>query len=841
MDTNERKRVKVYELKANDWFDRGTGFCTGTIINDEARIHVQSEDEPDRTLLETKIAKDDGYQKQQDTLIVWTESNVTDMALSFQEPEGCAAIWDFVSEAQQRLGGNPGIVDDSVDDTADAVQPFALPAPELANLAEIEGTMRMANSTAQGREALTKFTLASDLIPKLVPLVEMAEDLESLGDLHRLCNIMKTLILLNDTAIIENVVMDDVVIGVVGALEYDPDFPSHKANHRQYLKDTTRFKEVVRIEAPMIRKKIHYTYRLQYLKDVVLARILDDPTFSVLNSLIFFHQVDIVQHVQSNGQFLKELFSIFNPTELNLQRKKDAVIFIQQCCTIAKGLQANTRQQLYQNFIGSGLLGVIIFALKHPDPSVRVAGTEILVALIDHDPLAMRGNIFKAVADHQQPLTDILIELLLVEEDQGVKTQMADALKILLDPTANAQSIDTIVGRANGDFVAKMRNGNSQPESFILDFYNDSAKKLFRPLKDLEHKSVADLTTQEVSLYVHLVEVLCYFVRQHAYRSKYFLLQDNLPQRVSQLLSSPTKHLRLTALKYFRTCIGLHDEFHSRQIINNGIFEPILNIVYETMPRDNLLNSACLEFFEFIKRENMKALTINLVEQYREKLDGITYVETFRNLIDKYEKYTAPPPENISFTSVDTEQTQSRAVVNGGRWGQELKAPDHEEEAYFNGVGDDEEEDEFSAISKTKLSNDMSAMRPLVNYEDEDDDATMDVLAQDPICEDASSDLPHETIESLSTETIPVPERLAEKRRREEEDEDELSKLSAKPGKRRTSSISSVGSAPSTHAQTLRRESRKKSISSGKDGPPQKISISLAVKSGNENMQSGSD
>lgn len=28
-----------------------------------------------------------------DTLIVWTESNVTDMALSFQEPEGCAAIW----------------------------------------------------------------------------------------------------------------------------------------------------------------------------------------------------------------------------------------------------------------------------------------------------------------------------------------------------------------------------------------------------------------------------------------------------------------------------------------------------------------------------------------------------------------------------------------------------------------------------------------------------------------------------------------------------------------------------------------------------------------------------
>lgn len=30
---NDRKRVKVYELKENDWFDRGTGFCTGQFVN----------------------------------------------------------------------------------------------------------------------------------------------------------------------------------------------------------------------------------------------------------------------------------------------------------------------------------------------------------------------------------------------------------------------------------------------------------------------------------------------------------------------------------------------------------------------------------------------------------------------------------------------------------------------------------------------------------------------------------------------------------------------------------------------------------------------------------------
>jgi len=29
---NDKKRVKVYELRENDWYDRGTGFCTATFL-----------------------------------------------------------------------------------------------------------------------------------------------------------------------------------------------------------------------------------------------------------------------------------------------------------------------------------------------------------------------------------------------------------------------------------------------------------------------------------------------------------------------------------------------------------------------------------------------------------------------------------------------------------------------------------------------------------------------------------------------------------------------------------------------------------------------------------------
>jgi hypothetical protein len=66
----DKKRVKVYELRNNDWYDRGTGFCTATYTTTDdgrkdPRVIVESEDQPERLLLETKIQKEDGFQKQQ--------------------------------------------------------------------------------------------------------------------------------------------------------------------------------------------------------------------------------------------------------------------------------------------------------------------------------------------------------------------------------------------------------------------------------------------------------------------------------------------------------------------------------------------------------------------------------------------------------------------------------------------------------------------------------------------------------------------------------------------------------------------------------------------------------
>lgn len=124
---------------------------------------------------------------------------------------------------------------------------------------------------------------------------------------------------------------------------------------------------------------------------------------------------------------------------------------------------------------------------------------------------------------------------------------------------------------------------------------------------------------------------------------------------------------------------------------HNNTFGLILDIVLETMPRDNLLNSACLELFEFIKRENIKPFILHVVEKYREKLETITYVDTFQTLIMRFEQLQGYEAEADSTLFSQDEGSDSRRIrVNGQRW-QGSREMDAAEEEYFN-TSDDEDE-----------------------------------------------------------------------------------------------------------------------------------------------------
>lgn len=299
--------------------------------------------------------------------------------------------------------------------------------------------------------------------------------------------------------------------------------------------------------------------------------------------------------------------------------------------------------------------------------------------------------------------------------------------------------------------------------------------------------------------------------------------------------------------------MNLQDEFYTRQIMQNRLFEPILDIVYETMPRDNLLNSACLELFEFIKRENMKPFVLHIVENYRERLEQITYVDTFSSLILRYDQYRQGynPDEDTPLFSQDGDTSPTRPrLMENPRW-QGSKEMDPTEEAYFN-TSDDEDETPLKGRSPNGAS---PLLKPLVDYPDDDEDV-MDTKAAPPGAPPATGSPspyslkggPYSPSSATSSPPSPSPspnpslptpltppERLAEKRRREEdEEEDELGKLTF--SKRRTSMSSIASSVTSNLSNSLLRRKKGLAPSSSKGSPPsaKKIEISLGVKPSNE-------
>lgn len=114
--TDTRRRVKLYALNAErQWDDKGTGHVSSTYVERLKGISLLVRAEADGSLLlESKIQPDTAYQKQQETLIVWSEGDNFDLALSFQEKAGCDEIWEKICQVQGK--------DPSVDFTQDIIE-----------------------------------------------------------------------------------------------------------------------------------------------------------------------------------------------------------------------------------------------------------------------------------------------------------------------------------------------------------------------------------------------------------------------------------------------------------------------------------------------------------------------------------------------------------------------------------------------------------------------------------------------------------------------------------------------------------------------------------------------
>ena len=181
----------------------------------------------------------------------------------------------------------------------DIMPPINLPRCELSKLEEISDIFTGTIMTPQRREKLASLIEDERYIKQLLELFHMCEDLENTEGLHHLYDIFKSIFTLNRVELFEEMFEQDTIFDVVGVLEHDPSSQTH-VKHRDYLRTQANFKEVVPFSNQKLLEKIHQTYRMQYIQDVMLPApsVFEEHLLSTLSSLIYFNKSTIVSMIQ---------------------------------------------------------------------------------------------------------------------------------------------------------------------------------------------------------------------------------------------------------------------------------------------------------------------------------------------------------------------------------------------------------------------------------------------------------------------------------------------------------------------------------------------------------------
>uniref|UniRef100_A0A0X3NQB8 Serine/threonine-protein phosphatase 4 regulatory subunit 3 n=3 Tax=Schistocephalus solidus TaxID=70667 RepID=A0A0X3NQB8_SCHSO len=695
-EANTRRRVKLYMLnEERQWDDKGTGHVSAlyTEQNNIALVVISETD--GSCLLESKIQSDTAYQKQQETLIVWSEGDNMDLALSFQEKAGCDDIWEKICRVQ---GKDPSVeitqdvVDESDDaddvesytpNTSQSLQTFELPPCELSRLEEIAELVGQPQGILQKRERIVAILERTNYLRQLVDLFHKAEDLEDIESLHHLYEIFRQLILFNKQNLYEILFSDELIMEVIGILEYSP---SGRTRHREFLKNQAKFKEVLPLHNPELVNKIHQTYRVQYIQDCCLPPpcLFDDQTMHVLKSFITLNKIEIISALQDDEEFMLQLFNRLKSPSTSEAYRRELALFVKEFCNLS--VQTDQKDNFLNCLFSHGALSTVEVLLMFDDRDVKAAALEILHAFVENQPSVVREYVYKD--NHHLPDDNrILINLMITQLLNDSDPELSDAfllgymLRMLIDPD-------------------NMNNtgGRSEKTEFLSFFYKRCIGTLAKPLFDnTVHEKPLHDDYHTALVLSNVLELLTFCIENHAYHMKNYCLHRDVVKRVLTLLSSHHKFLVLGALRLLRRVVNLKEEFYNRYLVKNNLFKPVVELFISNGHRYNMIDSAIIELFDYIRAENINLLITHVVEKHWDSLKGVTYVQTFTGLKELYDTLHRPNRTDspLVFGQQGSINVFPLRTATNTRFHRTTAEFDDEEEQWF-GQDDDDDEEESS-------------------------------------------------------------------------------------------------------------------------------------------------
>lgn len=133
--------------------------------------------------------------------------------------------------------------------------------------------------------------------------------------------------------------------------------------------------------------------------------------------------------------------------QAEMDRKRNVVALLHQLMLMGKQVQQQHRQQLYRTLMEHGLLFVCEWALSSTNPQLLNQASEMLAIVLEHDINAVRQHSLKENEAKRRTIAEEICDLLIRSEDLGLKSQMADAIRTLLDIGLEATDVSLASAR----------------------------------------------------------------------------------------------------------------------------------------------------------------------------------------------------------------------------------------------------------------------------------------------------------------------------------------------------------------------------------------------------------
>jgi len=167
----------------------------------------------------------------------------------------------------------------------------------------------------------------------------------------------------------------------------------------------------------------------------------------------------------------------------------------------------------------------------------------------------------------------------------------------------------------------------------ILDIFYGKLFPIF-----LEHFQKMENDEKFFCFVQQYMELLVHCVKPHGYRFRHYFIHHKLLHELYKALNLKEKSTSLAVIRLVKSLILSKDDYLIKYITRNNLLDQIFDVYLKNARKDNLLTSACLDFFNVLQKEKNRKLIYNFGSRFKDKIYEAGLENTFQRLLKDYEE-----------------------------------------------------------------------------------------------------------------------------------------------------------------------------------------------------------